>query len=165
MAGTLRELFICPIGSTGEDIVLYDQLCERLQRKARAAGLDALSDPARVILLADRYDAGMFRSGWYTLMSLDDYDLMGMIPALEAIGARVTAQVLRELASLFPSGTIPMSVPVRDREYKEHVMGLEDQLNDLEARLNAVELKIERVPALAERFALAHRAELAEEEA
>jgi hypothetical protein len=165
MAETLRDLFLCPSDCAGEDIVLYEQLCERLEQKARAAGLGALSAPARVVLLADRYDAGMFRSGWQSLMHWDDYDIMEMIPALEAIGARTTTQVLRELARLFPTGTIPASVPVRVREYIDHVMKVEDHLDVLEERLWEVRLTTERVDVLAERYALAHRAELAEEEA
>jgi hypothetical protein len=164
MPRTLSELFLCP-NASGEDVVHFEQLCERLEQKARAVGLGSLSPAARAVLLADRYDAGMFRGGWYTLMGGDDYDVMDMIPALEVIGAQVTAQVLRELATLFPAGTIPASVPVRDWQYKEHVMRLEDQLEGLEKRLNEVELTTERVPELARRFALAHRAELAEEEA
>jgi hypothetical protein len=53
---------------------------------------------------------------------------------------------------------------VRDREYKDHVMRLEDQLQRLEERLNEGELTTERVPELVRRYALAHRAELSEEE-
>jgi hypothetical protein len=30
MARTLRDLFLRPSASTGEDVVLYEQLCERL---------------------------------------------------------------------------------------------------------------------------------------
>ena len=162
MARTLGELFRGTNVRIGEDIVLYDELCDRLQSKAQQVGLDRLSPLARVVLLAERYDVGMCKSGWYTLMYWDDYDIMEMIPALEAIGAIQNAQILREVAALFPSGTIPTSVPQRVREYQEQVMCLEAQLDCLEERLKESR---EDVCRLAHQFTLAHRAELSKEEA
>lgn len=165
MSRTLGDLFFCP-NSVGENVVIFDQLCTRLQQKAQTLGLNSLSEPARIVLLAYCYDVGMFRSGWYTLMYWDKYDVMDMIPALEAIGARTAAQILREVASLFPTGTIPASVALRNKQYNEHVEPLyEARLESLNKQLGEVEFSTEQVSVLAEQFALAHRAELVKEEA
>jgi hypothetical protein len=144
-----------------EDYVAYWSLCDRLQTRALRDGLGVLSPCARVILLAERDDVGMAKSGWYSLVYWDDYDLMDMIPALEAVGAAVNAQVLRELAVLFPGGTIPPSTKERVHQYHTQVMDLEEQLEKLDERLRTANEDIVR---LTEQFALAHRAELREEE-
>src|SRR5262245_41541804 len=115
MARTLRQI----LGDLEQgDPGSFWELAQWLEEKAVREGLDSLSAPARAIYLADRFDAGMFRGGFDTLMRWDPgLDIMQMIPALEAIGAARTAQVVRDLASLFPGGIIPTDPAARLREF------------------------------------------------
>src|SRR5947209_1112481 len=65
----------------------YHQRRNRAARESRQKGY-----------LANRYDGGIFRGGFYTLMRWDpQVDVMRMVEALAAIGVPETARVLTDL--------------------------------------------------------------------
>lgn len=168
------------MGVTLQDIlrdpeVSFSELIQWLEGKVSREGLNALSAQAQALYYADRYDRGVFRGGHYTLMFYDpDLDIMQMIPSLEAIGAPKTAQVLRDLAALFPGGIIPIGREPRLSQYESVCEKLRTERIDargpeaaedpsrLEEQLRAAN---ENVYLLAVRFALDHKELLLQEDA
>jgi len=126
--------------------------------------LTSLIEPGRVVLLVQRYDGGMARGGFYTLMLWEPgFGVMPMIGALEAIGAKQTAQVLGTLALLFPEGTIPDDAQLRRRQFEDQVMSREQELDRLAEALRAAEAS-ENITALSLAYARSHATELLMEE-
>ncbi|MBN9523659.1 DUF4375 domain-containing protein [bacterium] len=98
------------------------ELYEWLDAKVVRSGIESLTRPGRAIFLVQRYDGDMAQGGYETLITWDrTLGIMPMIAALREVGAPRTAGVLTDLASLFPSGTIPDNAELRWREYRDLV--------------------------------------------
>jgi hypothetical protein len=154
---------------TDVEVSFWD-IIEWLQAKIQRSGLDSLGDAARTVYLVNRYDAGMFRGGYGTLLVWNpELDIMWMIPALEAIGAIKTAQALRDWAALFPGGTIPLDKHERmkaDLAVSEQLIleqvgergpAATEEPTRIEMQLKAAN---EDIYSLAVKFAKEHKSEL-----
>ena len=116
------------------------ELFEWLDAKVQRSGLASLTEPGRAIFLVQLYDGGMFRGGFDTLFRWEPrLGVMPMIAALEQVGAQKTAAVLANLASMFPSGAIPNNAELRCREYYDHVLTREQDLERVYGKLDLAE--------------------------
>jgi hypothetical protein len=116
------------------------ELYEWLDAKVQQSGLGSLTNPGRAIFLVQLYDGGMSHGGFDTLLRWEPkLGIMPMVAALEEVGARRTASVLADLASLFPSGTIPDDAPLRCREFDDLVSPREQEMERLSQALRGAE--------------------------
>lgn len=140
------------------------ELYEWLDAKVRQSGLASLTNSGRAIFLAQRYDGGMFQGGFDTLLRWDPgLGIMPMVMALEQVGARQTAAVLADLASLFPSGAIPDDAHLRIREFDDVESSQEQQMERLRQALRCAERE-EDICQLCLEFALKRLADLRRED-
>lgn len=111
-----------------------------LMAKVQRSGFDSLTGPGQTIVLVQLYDGGMCRGGFDTLLRWEpQLGIMPMVAALEEVGAHQTAAVLVGLASLFPSGAIPDDAELRCREYNDHVLLREKDMEQVQENLRRAE--------------------------